>query len=112
MSGPWQIEFLGCAEPVEECRSGLFRITMPGMEAQQVEVRTTAQLESILARALGKEVLSQQDQKALFTTVGLPLIEGHLSERGSVEPLLLLSSELLRRPGGERRLLQQCGLLP
>ena len=39
------------------------------------------------------------------------LIEECLRERGRVEPVLLLTSQIFREPGAERRLLRECGLI-
>lgn len=80
-------------------------------DATPVEVRTTAQIEHILARELGNEALDAREREAVLSTGGRRLIEEQLAATGAVEPLILLDSRLFRVPDAERRLLRECGLL-
>jgi hypothetical protein len=82
-----------------------------GAALLRVEVRITAQIESILAREMGKKELTEHEREAILTLAGRRIIEECLRERGRVDPLLLLTSQIFREPGAERRLLRECGLL-
>jgi hypothetical protein len=107
----WSIRFEGCAPESAECDAARFAVAEEGRPPQQVEVRITAQIESILARETSKRELTQQEREAILSTAGRRLIEECLRERGRLEPVLLLTSQIFRQPGAERRLLRDCGLL-
>jgi hypothetical protein len=79
---------------------------------EPVEVRTTAQIEHILARELGMEALGPGERDRILQLAGRQLIEVCLVQEGAAEPLLYLDSRLFRVPGAERRLLREAGLLP
>ena len=46
-----------------------------------------------------------------MSVAGRQLIEECIAERGHADPVLLLTSQIFRLPGAEKRLLQECGLL-
>ena len=75
-------------------------------------MRTTAQIEHILAGEVGKEALAGRDREAILSVAGRQLIEECLADEGAVEPLLFLDSRLFRVPGAERGLLEKCRLAP
>jgi hypothetical protein len=107
----WEITMKGCQQVEQDCDSARFEVKAPKGEPVAVEVRTTAQVEHILARELGKEALSAGDREAILTVAGRWLIEELVGQGGAVGPLLLLDSRLFQVPGAERRLLQECGLV-
>ena len=107
----WTVTFRGCEQGQEDCDSARFEVAPPRGTAITVEVRTTAQIERILARELGKQALGAHEREAILSVAGRWLVEERLEEKGQVEPLLLLDSRLFRVPGAERRLLRECGLL-
>lgn len=111
-TGPrWSITFRGCAASGRDCDAALFEATSGEGDVATIEVRTTAQVEHILARELGKGELMAEDREAILSVAGRRLIEEQLANVGAVEPLLFLDSRLFRVPGEERRLLRECGLL-
>jgi hypothetical protein len=105
------ILFEGCARESTECDAARFAVIEEGRPPLRVEVRITAQIESILAREMGKRELTEQEREAILSLAGRRLIEECLRERGRVDPLLFLTSQLFREPGAERRLLRECGLI-
>jgi len=105
------IRFEGCARESAECDAARFAVVEEGRPPLRVEVRITAQIESILAREMSKRELTQQEREAILSVAGRRLIEECLQERSRVEPVLFLTSQLFREPGAERRLLRECGLL-
>ena len=105
------IRFEGCGRESAECDTARFDVAEEGRPALRVEVRITAQIESILAREMGRQELTEQERDAILTVAGRRLIEECLRERGRVDPLLFLTSQLFREPGAERRLLRECGLI-
>lgn len=107
----WSIRFEGCARESAECDTALFDVVEEAKSPLRVEVRITAQIESILAREMGRRELTEQDREAILSTAGRRLIEECLRERGHVDPVLLLTSEIFRQHGAERRLLRECGLI-
>ena len=107
----WKIAMTGFQQVEQDCDSARFEVTAPRGEAVAVEVRTTAQVEHILARELGKEALSAGDREAILAVAGRWLIDELIEHGGAVDPLLLLDSRLFQVPGAERRLLQECGLI-
>ena len=107
----YSIRFEGCARESAECDAARFAVVEEGRPPLQVEVRITAQIESILAREMGKRELTQREREAILSVAGRWLIEECLRERSRVDPLLFLSSQLFREPGAERRLLRECGLI-
>ena len=108
----WTMVFRGCEAVRDDCAAARFDVTSPQGAVTSVEVRTTAQIEHILARELGKSALDAREREAILSVAGRQLIEACLADEGAAEPLLFLDSRLLRAPGAERRLLQECGLLP
>lgn len=110
-AGRWTVTFRGCDAAQVDCEAARFEVAEPEGTSAVVEVRTTAQVEHILARELGKQALDAQDREAILSAAGRQLIEERLAETGAVEPLLFLDSRLFRVPGAERRLLRECGLL-
>ncbi|OGO51182.1 MAG: hypothetical protein A2148_08915 [Chloroflexi bacterium RBG_16_68_14] len=107
----WTVVFRGCEQAQQDCDSARFQVTPPQGKSITIEVRTTAQIEQILARELGKQALDAREREAILSPAGRRLIEERLEEKGQVEPLLFLDSRLFRASGAERRLLEQCGLL-
>ncbi len=107
----WTVTFRGCERAQEDCDAARFEVASPAGAASTVEVRTTAQIEQILARELGKERLEGRDREAILSVAGRQLVEESLAREGAVEPLLFLDSRLFRVPNAERRLLRECGLL-
>lgn len=107
----WTIEFEGCAAESPECRAASFGLSAAGKTHLSVEVRVTSQIESILARELGKQALTEGDRERILSVAGRRLIEEFLAKEGRVEPVLLLTSQIFRVPGTEKRLLRECGLL-
>lgn len=107
-SGVTGIRFKGCIDS-DVCDAALFEMSDP---AQTVEVRITVESESILARELGKEELTARDREAILSLAGMSLIEECQEQHGHIDPELLLGSDyLFRRPGMERGLLREAGLL-
>ena len=106
----WSIRFEGCTRESAECDTALFDVVEEAKPPLRVEVRITAQIESILAREMGRRELTEQEREAILSTAGRRLIEECLRERGHVDPVLLLTSEIFRQHGAERRLLRECGL--
>lgn len=112
MQSSASIVFLGCEEAAGTDRDcGYFSVRYQGRE-QRVEVRTTAQIEQILAHELGKDHLSPAEREAVLSVGGYQLIRRYLEQGRPLEPVILLDSRLFLTPGAERRLLQACGLLP
>jgi hypothetical protein len=107
----WTIEFAGCAQESPECDAGLFSVSGAGKGPLEVEVRVTSQIESILARELGKKALTEGEREKIVSVAGRRLIEECLAKEGRVDPVVLLTSQIFRLPGAEKRLLQECGLL-
>ena len=107
----WSIRFEGCTRESAECDTALFDVVEEAKPPLRVEVRITAQIESILAREMGRRELTEQEREAILSTAGRRLIEECLRERGHVDPVLLLTSEIFRQHGAERRLLRECGLI-
>jgi len=105
------IRFEGCARQSAECDGAQFNVAQKGRSPLRVEVRTTAHIESILAREMGKREVTAQDREAILSAAGRRLIEECLRERGRVDPVLLFTSQIFREPGAERRLLRECGLI-
>jgi hypothetical protein len=105
------IRFERCTRECAECDTARFAVVEEGGRPQRVEVRITAQIEDILAREMGKRELTQQEREAILSVAGQRLIEECLRERGGVDPVLLLTSQIFREPGAEHRLLQECGLI-
>lgn len=112
MQSSASIIFLGCEESAGTDRDcGYFSVRYQDRE-QRVEVRTTVQIEQILAHELGKSHLSRAEREAILSVGGRQLIEGCLERGQPLEPVILLDSRIFRTPGAERRLLRDCGLLP
>lgn len=107
---PLRITFQGC-RPEEDCRVGLFLVEGPGPEPARVEVRTTRQIEHLLAHQLGKERLDDAELEAVLGTGGRWLIQRELGRTGRLLGRLLLDSDIFRHRGEERRLLREAGLL-
>ena len=107
----WVIEFEGCGEESPECHAGFFGVARGSEPSLSVEVRVTAQIERLLARQLGKDTLTVQEREAVLSVAGRHLIEECLAREGKVDAVLLLTSQVFRSRGAERRLLQECGLL-
>lgn len=107
----WSIEFRGCTGPRDECQAARFQVASPGGSPSSVEVRVTVQIESILARHLGKHELSPTEREKILSVAGRQLIEESLARRGRVDAVLLLDSRLFLSHGAQRRLLRECGLL-
>lgn len=107
----WAIAFLGYGEPRGDCSAARFDVTPPGGARTTVEVRTTAQIEHILALELGKEQIDAPAREAILSVAGRQLIEAQLADGKAIAPLLCLDSRLFRLPGAACRLLQECGLL-
>lgn len=105
------IHFEGCARESVECDTARFAVVEAGSPALRVEVRITDQIESILAREMGKRELTEEEREAILSVAGRRLIEESLRNRGRVDPVLFLTSQIFREPGAERRLLRDCGLL-
>jgi hypothetical protein len=105
------ISFEGCTQECAECDTARFAVVEEGKPALRVEVRITAQIEGILAREMGKPELAQQEREAILSVAGRQLIEESLREHGHVDRVVLLTSQIFREPGAERRLLQDCGLI-
>lgn len=105
------IRFEGCARKGTKCDAALFAVVEEGRLPLRVEVRITAQIESILARETGKRELTQQEREAILSLAGRRLIDECLRERGRVDPVLFLTSQIFREPGAERRLLRDCRLI-
>jgi len=105
------IRFEGCSRQDAECDTASFVVAEEGRQPLQVEVRVTAQIESILAREMGKRELTDQQREAILSVAGRRLIEECLRERGRIEPMLFLTSQLFREPGAGKRLLRECGLV-
>ena len=105
------IRFEGCSRHDAECDTARFSIAEQGKPPLQVEVRITAQIEGILAREMGKRELTQPEREAVLSVAGRRLIEECLRERGGVDPVLLLTSQVFREPGAGKRLLRECGLI-
>lgn len=106
---PPRITFESCREE-EDCATAFFLMEAAG-PPQRVEVRTTAQIEHLLAHQLGKEALDLREREAILRVAGLRLIERELQKRGGIRGPLLLDSEIFRHHGEERRLLREAGLL-
>ena len=111
MSG-WTVSFHGCTEKAPDCHTGKFDIRRGDEPAREVEVMTTMQIEHILAGELGKEALSDEEREIVLAVGGRQLIEQCLEQEGRIPPVLYLSGQILMSEGAERRLLQDCGLLP
>jgi hypothetical protein len=107
----WVIEFKGCTEESPECYAGLFGVASVGAGALSVEVRVTGQIESLLARQLGRPSLTTKEREAILSVAGRHLIEECLSREGKVDPVFLLTSQIFMSHGAERRLLRECELL-
>ena len=107
----WVIEFEGCSEESPECHAGFFGVARGSERRLSVEVRVTAQIEHLLAHLLGKDSLTVKEREAVLSVAGRHLIEKCLSQEEKVEPVLLLTSQIFRSRGAERRLLRECGLL-
>ncbi len=107
----WSIRFEGCDQGSAECNAARFVVAEEGKPSAQVEVRITDQIESILAREMGRRELTHQERDAFLSTAGRQLIEECLRERGRVDPVLLLTSQIFRGHGAERRLLRESGLV-
>ncbi len=107
----WTIEFEGCAPDSLDCSTASFGLSAAGQSPLTVEVRVTSQIESILARELGKETLSEGDREKILSVAGRRLIEECLAKEGRVDAVLLLTSHIFRLPGAGKRLLRECGLL-
>jgi hypothetical protein len=105
------IRFEGCAQECAECDTARFAVVEEGRPPLRVEVRITAQIEGILGREMGKRELTEQEREAILSLAGRRLIEECLRERGRVDPVLLLTSQIFRERGAERRLLRECGLI-
>jgi hypothetical protein len=105
------IRFEGCSEESAECHTARFALIEAGKPQVQVEVRITVQIEGILAREMGKQDLTQQEREAILSLAGRRLIEDCLRERGRVDPVLLLTSQVFHEHGAEKRLLRECGLI-
>lgn len=95
----------------EDCDSGFFRVEGAPASPPRVEVRTTRQIEHLLAHQLGKESLSEPEREAILEVGGHWLIDRRLIEVGHVEEVLLLDSDIFRHHGEERELLREAGLL-
>ncbi len=100
----WSIEFRGCADPEDDCSSAVFDVTSPVGERQKVEIRTTTQIEAILAREKGKTSLARADRESLLASAGRKMIEESIA-RGRIDQVLTLDSRIFRSAGEERRLL-------
>ena len=73
---------------------------------------TTMQIEHILAGEMGKKTLSDDEREIILALAGKQLIEQCIEQEGHVPPVLYLSGQIFMSEGAERRLLQECGLLP
>lgn len=109
--GGWTATFRGCEAGRNDCTAARFEVTSPQGDRSEVVVRTTAQIEEILARELGKPALEPREREAILSIAGRQLIEACLAKGGAVDAELCLDSRLLRAPGAERALLQASGLL-
>jgi hypothetical protein len=107
----WTIEFEGCTLDSSDCRAASFGLSAAGQSPLTVEVRVTGQIESILAREIGKETLSEGDRGKILSVAGRRLIRECLAKEGRVDAVLLLTSQIFRRPGAAKRLLRECGLM-
>lgn len=107
----WTVTFRGCEQTDDDCDAAWFEAAAPQGDVLEVEVRTTAQIEQILARELGKSNLERGDREAILSVAGRQAIDEALAERGEVSSRLYLDSRLFRTPGAGRRLLRECGLL-
>jgi len=105
------VRFEGCTRESAECDTARVDVVEEGSPAQRVEVRITDQIESILAREMGKRELTEREREAILSLAGRRLIEECLRERGRVDPLLFLTSQIFREAGAERRLLRECRLI-
>jgi hypothetical protein len=105
------IRFEGCTQECAECDTARFAVVEEGRPPLRVEVRITAQIEGILAREMGKRELTEQEREAILSLAGRRLIEECLREHGHVDPVVLLTSQIFRERGAERRLLRECGLI-
>ena len=84
MSGTgWTVTFRGCRAVENDCHGAEFEVTPLDGAPIGVEVRTTAQIEHILARELGKRELEPRDREALLSVGGRQLVEESLAEAGS-----------------------------
>jgi hypothetical protein len=92
----WSVRFEGCARESAECDAARFAVIQEGRPALRVEVRITAQIESILAREMGKRELTEQEREAILSLAGRRLINECLRERGRVDPVLFLTSQIFR----------------
>jgi hypothetical protein len=111
MSG-WAVNFHGCTEKAPDCHAGKFEIVRPGEGARQVEVLTTSQIEHILAGEMGKKTLSDEEREIILSVAGKHLIEQCIEQEGHVPAVLYLTGQIFLSEGAERRLLQECGLIP
>jgi hypothetical protein len=105
------IRYEGCTQECAECDTARFAVVEEGRPPLPVEVRITGQIESILAREMGKRELAQQEREAILAVAGRQLIEECLREHGHVDRVVLLTSQIFREAGAERRLLRECGLI-
>jgi hypothetical protein len=112
MGDGWTVTFRGCEAAHVDCDAARFEVAGRRGKRIAVEVRTTAQIEHILARELGRQGLDASDRAAILAVAGRRLIEESLAEWGAVQPLLFLDSRLFLVPGAKRRLLKERGLLP
>jgi hypothetical protein len=104
-----EVQFAGCGD-VDTCDHAFFEVH--GGHDQRVEVRTTEEIERILARELDKTQLEASDREAILSLAGEELIRECFDQHGHIDsPLLLTSDFIFRRPGVERGLLKQAGLL-
>lgn len=111
MSG-WTVSFQGCTEKDLDCHAGKFEIVRSGESPRQVEVLTTSQIEHILAGEMGKKTLSDEEREIILSVAGKHLIEQCIEQEGRVPSVLYLTGQIFFSEGAERRLLQECGLIP
>lgn len=108
----WVINYFGCREKDPDCHAGKFEVFRAEGPAQEVEVLTTMQVEHILAGEMGKQALSDDERGIILSVAGKHLIEECIERDGHVPAVLYLSGQLFRSEGAERRLLEECGLMP
>jgi hypothetical protein len=106
----WQVTYRGC-EVGSDCDSVRFEVQLQDGTTLSFEVRTTAQVEYILARELGHEAITPRDREKILSMAGRRLVEDAMAAQGAVARLILLDSRLFREPGAERTLLRASGLL-
>ena len=108
----WVIRYYGCTEKDPDCHMGKFEVFHAEGPAQEVEVLTTMQIEHILAGEMGKQSLSDEERGIILAVAGKQLIEECIERDGQVPTVIYFSGQIFRSEGAERRLLEECGLMP